>query len=221
VTPEFVGGIVAMAAVDALNPSTVVGCAYLLSTPQPTKRVAAFIAAIACVYYSMGAVVLIGLGERATDLTDAVHGGQGRRIVGAVIGCIMIALALRRWVHPTRPAPTRIASLRSMRPLAAFSLGATMTLVDLTTAAPYVAALGSIARCDAMTPAQLLVLAMYNVIYLTPTLVLVLAWFRFGSRGVARVELVRRRYSQLMADRRWSFVLASMGVVLIAYSVLS
>jgi cytochrome c biogenesis protein CcdA len=215
---DLLATVGAFAAVDALNVSTVIGCAYLLSTPTPLRKAMAFVAGILSVYYTLGAVVVVGFGDRANRVIDTMKTGAVRTTTQVVIGCVLILLAIRRWRpaphEAPRPRPTPAATIKG--PAAAFAFGATATLLDAPTAFPYAGALGSIARARLPVVAELLVLGLYNLIYLAPCILLIIGWARSGDRGIAFVERLRSRLSRFFAHRRWSIALGVAGGALIA-----
>jgi hypothetical protein len=63
--------------------------------------------------------------------------------------------------------------------------------------------------------------AQSNLIDLLPMMVLTAAWVRYGVRSVAVIERIKSRVSRFFADRRWSLVLALVGVCVVAWTVVT
>jgi cytochrome c biogenesis protein CcdA len=213
--------IVAIAMVDALNLSTIVSCAFLLNTPHPVRRTMSYIAGVFGTYYLIGTALLIGFGDRINHVVDQAQSKTVQTGVKLAIAFALISMAIHHWIRRTRartPRPPR--NLKSTHPATAFTFGVTMTLVDLTTAIPYIAALGSIARTRLHRVAELLLLLLYNLIYVVPAIALLLSWMKWGPQSVEAIERTRMKLSQRFADRRWAFIPALAGAALTLWATI-
>jgi cytochrome c biogenesis protein CcdA len=219
VTGGLWASVAAIAALDAVNPSPILACAYLLSTPKPLRRVSAFLAGAFLTRFTIGAVVLLVFGDRINDLLRTMRSGTVGTVLQIVIGCGLVGAGVFYWRKPRGPA----AAPRSKQPRAGsaartFIFGITLTAVDSLTAIPYVGGLSSIAGGKVATVAKLALLAMYNLIYIAPQVILVLVWRRSGERSIVAIGRARSRVSRVFADRRWAFVLGLAGLGLLAWS---
>jgi cytochrome c biogenesis protein CcdA len=214
--------VFAIALVDALNLSTIVSCAYLLHTPNPLRRTISYIVGVFSTYFSIGAALLIGFGDRINHVVDRAQSSSlnlGLKLAG---GFVLIALASRHWIQHSRavsPRPT--PSSKATSAPTAFTLGVTMTLIDLTTAVPYIAALGIIARVHMHRVPELLLLLAYNLIYLIPAVALLLSWIRWGPGSVEAIERTRVKLSLRLADRRWAVAPGIAGLALMLWAAAS
>jgi cytochrome c biogenesis protein CcdA len=207
--------VIAIALVDALNLSTIVSCAFLLNTPHPVRRTISYIAGVFGTYYLIGAALLIGFGDRINHVVDRSQSKTVQTGVKLGIAFVLISMALHHWIRRTRArTPRPLRNPKSTHPATAFTFGVTMTLFDLTTAIPYVAALGSIARTRLHRVAELLILLLYNLIYLIPALGLLLSWMRWGPQSVEVIERTRMKLSRRFSDRRWAFAPGIAGTAL-------
>jgi cytochrome c biogenesis protein CcdA len=213
--------VVAIAMVDALNLSTIMSCVFLLNTPHPVRRTVSYIAGVFGTYYLIGAALLIGFGDRINHVVDRAQSKTVQTGVKLGIAFVLISMAVHHWIRRTRartPRPPR--SLISTHPATAFTFGVTVTLIDLTTAIPYIAALGSIARTRLHRAAELLLLLLYNLIYLIPAFALLLSRMRWGPQGVEAIERTRMKLSRRFADRRWAFAPGLAGTALTLWATL-
>jgi Sap, sulfolipid-1-addressing protein len=103
----------ALDALDALNATAVFGCAYLPSTPKPLRKAVAYIAGILAVYYSLGAVLLVGFDFQANRVIDAMRSGGVRAATQVAIGCGLLVIAFRRWRRAPGALPCVDHRLRS------------------------------------------------------------------------------------------------------------
>jgi cytochrome c biogenesis protein CcdA len=216
--------IVAIAMVDALNLSTIVSCAFLLNTPHPVRRTISYIAGVFMTYYLIGAALLIGFGDRINRVVDRAQSNSVQNSVKLVVAFALVAMAIHHWIRRTRArsrSQKPLRSLNSTHPATAFTFGVTMTVIDLTTAIPYVAALGSIASTRLHRVAELGLLLVYNVIYLIPAIALLLSRIRWGPQSVEAIERTRMKLSVRFSDRRWAFVPGVAGIVLTLWAAVT
>ena len=105
-------------------------------------------------------------------------------------GAALVALAAALWV--LRAAVRRRLASGGLRPgRSALLLGAGIMAVELPTALPYVAALAAVIGSGRGLPAQLLLLLLYNGVFVAPLAGIVLVRWLAGARG-ARLAAVAR-----------------------------
>jgi cytochrome c biogenesis protein CcdA len=216
-TWTLVLGILGFAAVDSLNPSTIVACAYILSTPRPLRRALAYAGGVFTTYLSIGTIMVFGFGHRANEIIDRLRSGTPRAILFVGIGALCIAVSIRHWRKRPRREKQALRGPRRGSLLGTFGLGATMTLIDAPTAFPYVGALGVIARTQASAPVEFVILVLYNVIFISPALVMISSWRLSGDAGISVIEGLRTRLSNLFADRRWAIPFAGVGLAFLIW----
>lgn len=186
--------IIPIALLDSLNPVTIAVHVYLLGTPEPRTRTLTFIAGIFLAYFGGGLILSLGLNSILAyfaNLPDAVwHSAQ------AVIALALFGFAVYLWRgtndggEPNKPA--------SLHPTGTFWLGFAVTLSDLPTAIPYIAALERILQAKLSLGWLLGAVAFYNLIYILPLLILLGLYFVLGTRGVATLQAIN------VFIRKWS-----------------
>jgi cytochrome c biogenesis protein CcdA len=221
-TARFVLSIVAIALTDALNPTPVFACAYLLSTPKPVARVIAFISGVFTIRLLLGAALVIGFGSRINDVTKKLSSGTLGTWLQIGVGCLLVAGAICLWRKP----PGKVSKRTQKGPRAtgvgaAFSFGFTLTLIESPTDIPYIGALSSIARIQTSTLSEIALLILFNVLYLIPMLCLLGVWLRFGQRSIDAIDRFRSKLSRVFSDRRWAVVLGVLGIGLVIWSAMS
>lgn len=194
--PALLGVLTALALADSLNPFTVASQAYLLGTPRPMRRSLAFLAGTYAAYFAGGVLLLEGwsvLMGRVLPLVPAWGYAAGEVALGAALA----GFAAWSWRRARGGSP--------VTPPASLGVGATLafaaasTAADLSSALPYFAAVSRIAAEVPGWGARLGLLAWYNLLYVSPLLLLCAA--RAGL-GPARSE---RFFGRARAAVDWAF----------------
>jgi hypothetical protein len=169
--------VLGIALVDGLNPSTIAPALLLAVRRNGVLLVALFTLGVFLPSLGAGALVVLGPGRWLLDLLPEV-GAHTKHLLEIGAGVALAALAAVLWIHRGR-----VASGMSREPpggaAGAFGLGAGIILAELPTAFPYFAALAAIAGSSASLPAQLELVALFNVAFVLPLLVIL------GVRGLA------------------------------------
>jgi cytochrome c biogenesis protein CcdA len=174
-------GVVALGIADSINPVTILVALYLASTSDPARRLAAFVAGVFAVYFLGGLLIMLGPGELVADALDNVKiPGEDAAALAAGVALIVVAVALWRG---RRRLPGAQLPEAFTKPGSAFVLGAVVTGLDLPTAFPYFGAIGLIVAADVPIVAQLLLLAVFNVLYILPLALILCARIVLGSRA--------------------------------------
>jgi cytochrome c biogenesis protein CcdA len=93
-----------------------------------------------------------------------------------VLGAVMLAYALLAPNRQRKHSPARPPSLpTATRPMAVFALGMAVTVLELPTALPHLAAVGALTRADLAVTEWLPLLVLYNLIFVLPPLALLAA----------------------------------------------
>lgn len=172
--------VASLALADAINPVTILVGAYLASRPDPRPRLAGFVLGVFGVYLVGGLLLLLGPGEL---LHVALHGrhGRGVHIASLVLGLMAIAVAALIWARRSTWGRARLPE-RAFQPGSALALGALVTAIDLPTAFPYFAAIGVTANSGASLTGQVLLLVLFNALYVLPLALMLLAHLVLGAR---------------------------------------
>jgi cytochrome c biogenesis protein CcdA len=174
-------GIAALGVADSINPVTILVALYLGSAADPARRLAGFVAGVFAVYLLGGLALVLGPGEL---LAGAVHGVAipGADIAALIGGVALIAAALALWRGRARARGVQLPRAFT-QPGPAFLLGAAVTALDLPTAFPYFGAIAVIVAADAPFVGQLLLLGMFNALYVLPLVLILFARIVLGSRA--------------------------------------
>ncbi|HEY0504288.1 MAG TPA: GAP family protein [Lysobacter sp.] len=202
--------VLGLAVIDAVNPSALAVALWWLARPGATPRLLAYIAGIFVAYLSMGIALMLGAGAFVRRFGDALD----HPVVLALQLAIGLALFGYAVFAPKASAATdaqrepRVAGLLGMA-----LLGATITLVELTTALPYFAAI-ALMTAERMAAAQWLpLLVVYNVVFVLPPLLLVGLNALFGRQLQGRFARWRVRL-QAGAREAGLWVMAMAGIAL-------
>jgi len=197
---------------DSINPVTILVAAYLGVGADPRPRLAGFAAGVFGIYLLGGLVLLFGPGEL---LHTALRGPKGRGfdvatlVVGGIVIVAAVVLWLRRasWAHPELPA-------RMLRPGSALALGAVVTAIDLPTAFPYFAAIAAIVSAGVSRAEEIILLVVFNALYVLPLVLLLVAQIVLGARFELTIIRVRSLLDRIGATVLVGLTLA-VGVVLV------
>lgn len=161
--------VAAIAVVDSLNPTAITILLLLLSTPKPETRSTAFILGVFVGNFAAGAAVTVGLSTFLGSWLRQFHGFQEGALL--IVGVLLIAagIFLPRFMEPRR--------LRQvpLHPWQGFLMGTAEMALELPTALPYLAAIGMISREPLSVLEIVVILLMYNVIFVFPLLALLAA----------------------------------------------
>lgn len=155
---------------DSINPSTVVPALWLAAAAS-AGRLVSFIFGVFAVYLAGGLVILFGPGRLIMNTLHHTH-GPFEHGVEAAAGLAALAFAVFLWRSRTsrevqmspRVCPTRAS---------AFALGAGIMAIELPTAFMYFGAISAILAVHPTAPLEILLLTMYNALFVAPIVALV------------------------------------------------
>jgi len=186
VTTALLAGIAGLAAIDSLNPATLVAVTLILlgSRSRPATEALSFVLGAFGSVLTVGLVIYLGADAAAATLDDALT--WLRRAAFGLAALVLLVSALRA----LRPRRRRAVGLPAwFNPFTAVGLGGLMTGADLPNAFPYFIAIERLVNADTPTGVAVLVLAGYAVIYCLPCLLLLAA----GLSNAAPVQRLLRR----------------------------
>jgi len=158
------------------------------------------------VMFAGGAIVALGPGQALLALVPHPH-PTARYIIEVVVGVAMLAGAGVLWYKRARLAQRELPTPSAGGKSSAL-LGLTIGVVELPTAFPYFAAIAAIVGSGYSVGHQLIYLAIYNVCFLLPML-LILATLAFaGDR--AGTMLARGRD---LLQKYWPMLLAGLALL--------
>lgn len=171
---SIIGPILILSLLDMLNPSAIAVTIYLLLTsPRYSTGVLSYATGMFTTYFGCGLVLMLGLGSVGQALESPVaYAIQG------VLGAVLFGYS---WIMPgTREGESSVRTPRSLTPAALFALGTTVTLVEMITAVPYLGAIALMTRAELTATQWLPILLLYNVLFVTPPVALMVAYIATG-----------------------------------------
>jgi cytochrome c biogenesis protein CcdA len=193
--------VTGIALADSVNPATIGPGVVLAMSEHPSRRVLEFTTGAFIVNVAGGALLVLGPGQWLLSvLPSPSH--HVRHVAELAVGAVLIAGAAAVWLIRHRLAERDLPGTRA-QPGKALTAGATLMLLELPTAFPYFAAIAAIVGLDTSLWVELLLVCLFNVIFLAPLLVIAIV-VRFSS-GV-RTTVIEPVASWLQL--RWPVMLA-------------
>ncbi|NJK51759.1 MAG: hypothetical protein HC936_01355 [Leptolyngbyaceae cyanobacterium SU_3_3] len=214
---SLLGYLVAIAAVDSLNPTATALQVYLLTTPKPVGRSISFITGIFVAYWTVGLLATLGL-ARFIQWVFETH-SEWMSLIQCILG---MALLYVGWIlnssskayQPLKNKPN------SLQPIHTFFLGMSVTLLEAPTAFPYIAAIERIAQAKLSLSDLAELLSLYNLVFVMPLIGLLGIYVTFQSRSTELLQRINQ------AITKWSpkilrVLLLVTGSVLLASGIMS
>ncbi|MBD1874961.1 GAP family protein [Nodosilinea sp. FACHB-131] len=209
--PSLLAYLVAIAALDSLNPTTTAVQMYLLSTPKPVPRSVSFITGVFITYWTAGLVVAFGASRLTINLPNLppllIYTLQ--LVIGVVL--LIVGWNLNRFSadpqEAKRPAQLTIAQT--------FLFGSAATLWDFPTALPYLAAIERIVRSQVDLFTTISILAIYNAIFVFPLIALLGLYICLGDHSANLIQATNRSV-QKWGHKILRVLLIGLGILLIA-----
>ncbi|MGH2896902.1 MAG: GAP family protein [Solirubrobacteraceae bacterium] len=189
--------VAALGVADSINPVTILVAMYLGSGPDPARRLGGFISGVFTAYLIGGLALMLGPAEL---LRGGLAGVEipGMDAAALVAGVGLMAVAVAVWTRRNRLARVRLPDGLA-RPRSALALGALVTVLDLPTAFPYFGAIAVIVNGDMPMVAQLILLGLFNALYVLPLALVLVAHLAFGARSHALLARVRAAVARIAA----------------------
>ena len=204
---RLIGLAVSIGLADSLNPSTIVPALYLATGEHPRERVIQFTVGVFAVYFIGGAAIALGPGELLLSLVP--HPSHTTRYVLEVVaGAAIVIAGVLLWFHRTRLGEREPPDI-SGGGRGTWLLGATITIVELPTAFPYFAAIVAILGEDLSAPPEILLLLLFNVMYVLPIIVIAVVAVVLGERAEGPLLKIRAFVTRWSP---WLLVVLSVGV---------
>jgi hypothetical protein len=182
--------VLGIALVDGLNPSTIAPALVLAVKRRGVLLVSLFTLGVFGPSLAAGVLVVAGPGQALIDLIP--HVGQlAKHLLEIAAAIVLAALAWILWIHRRRVAGGMSRDLPGGA-LGAAGLGAGIILAELPTAFPYFAALAAIVGSSTGLIGQLELVALFNVAFVVPLLVILGVRAVAGPRSEAVLDLTRR-----------------------------
>lgn len=182
----LLGYLVAIAAIDSLNPTATALQVYLLTTPKPVVRSIAFITGIFLAYWMFGLFATLGL-ARFIQWVLATH-REWVSIIQFILGMALLYTGCTlnsssNSNHSLKQEPSLL------QPIKTFLLGMSVTLLEAPTAFPYLAAIERVAHAKLSLLELAGFLGIYNLVFVMPLIGLLGIHVAFQKRSA---ELLKR-----------------------------
>jgi hypothetical protein len=203
-------------------PYGMIGVVSSLATPRPIWTASAFIAGIFLPHFLFGLLLAIGVDtaiEQGTAWLQETWRDRDLLLVllQLAIGVVMVLFGYRLSHTEPNPPPGDASNIQ-MSPLRAFSVSAGFTTVKLPGGLLYFAAIDQILRADPPVSAITKSLLFYNLVYLFPLIMIVLARQSLGVR-VDRLLAGVSDFFDKWGKRLVFFGMLVLGVILVADAV--
>lgn len=205
----------------SIIPLAIVVLVILLGGPSPLIRSAALLSGIFVAYLACGVLILFGL-QSVFDAvnTYALKVWQDPNteelifqiLIGLVLGALGLRMALKREEKAGKEAPAAMTAGQ------AFLAGAGMTIVGLPGAVPYLAAIDLILRSDLTAAEEVIVLLVYNVVFISPLVAIAAVSLALGDRSKRLLDAIRD-FFDTWGTRIIVILMILLGAVLVADGV--
>jgi cytochrome c biogenesis protein CcdA len=213
--------LVAVAALDSLNPTAISLQIYLLSTPKPIDRSIAFILGVFLTYWAAGLFAILGLRTLVVSMISNANVSFPDPYVYTIQLLIGLALLIAGVSFKSSPQANRGESPQKLTLGRTFLLGMAVTLFDFPTALPYLAAIEQIARAKLDLFSIMGVLGVYNLVFVFPQIMLLAIYLLFHQQSTALLHRINRSIA-IWSPKILRTLLIGLGILLsldsIAYS---
>lgn len=203
---RLLGIVVSIGLADSMNPSTIAPGLYLALGERARSGLIQFTLGVVAVNFVGGAVIALGPGQAILHLLPHPH-ATARYILETIAGVVLLISAAVVWAR-RRSLRRRELPSPSADGNSAFLLGVTISAVELPTAFPYFAAIAAIVGSGLGTLRQLIALALYNVAFVLPLIVMIVV-VEFADDKAKRIIESARDWLQ----RHWPTLVAVLALV--------
>ncbi len=171
--------VAGLAIVDSTNFSLILGTIYLVvSNSRPMSRVLAFVGVFFTIYVVAGG--LLAFGARSLELDETV--------IDYIQLGVGVALLLYGLIAPREKKNRDFGSNGKTSVIGAIGLGLTASAVEVATALPYFGAIAIVTKAELPVPAVGLILVAYNLIAISPCLLVALIYSRSKTKFKAKID---------------------------------
>jgi cytochrome c biogenesis protein CcdA len=210
--------LVAVAALDSLNPTAIALQVYLLSTPKPIARSITFILGVFLTYWTVGLFAILGLRTLVMSVISNANASLPEPHVYTIQFLIGLALLIAGFSFESSPEADRGKRPKKLTLGRTFLLGMAVTLFDFPTALPYLAAIEQIARAKLDLFGIMGVLGMYNLVFVFPQIMLLGIYVLFHQQSAALLHRINRSIA-IWVPKILRTLLLVLGTLLILDSI--
>jgi hypothetical protein len=187
-----VAGVLFLALVDSINPSAIAVTLSLLSVARSRVLVqaAVYIGAIFITYLLFGAMMVLGIEWLLPSFGRFLNSRAGF-LAQCLVGLALLVYALT--ASTDRPFSQVVAPPSASTYAALVMLGVTVTVMELPTAVPYLAAIALISEAELPVREWAPLLVVYNVIFVLPPIALLVGHLVLQKRLAGAYVTLRQR----------------------------
>lgn len=200
------GIVISIGLADSMNPSTIAPGLYLAVGERARSSLIQFTLAVFAVNFVGGTVIALGPGQVILHLVPHPH-ATARYILETIAGAVMLIAAAVLWFKRKSLRQRQLPS-PSSGGKSAIMLGLTISAVELPTAFPYFAAIAAIIGSGLGAASQLIALAVYNVAFVLPLIVMIIV---LGIAGDGAKAIIERARDWL--QKHWPTLVAVLALV--------
>jgi cytochrome c biogenesis protein CcdA len=203
---RLIGLALSIGLADSMNPSTIAPGLYLAMGERARSGLIQFTIGVFAVNFLGGAVIALGPGEALLALVPKPS-ATTRYIIETIAGVVVLVAAAVLWRRRRSLARRELPS-PSPDGKSALWLGITIGAIELPTAFPYYAVIAAVVGSGFGPLRQLIVLALYNVAFVLPLLLMIAILIAAPHRAAAILTRARE-----WLQRRWPALLAGLALI--------
>lgn len=202
--------VAAIALPDSINPSLILTDLFLAAGPHPVRRTITFALAVFVVTTVGGVLIMLGLVELVRSLLPRLSSDVKYALITAG-GVSLVLGGAGIWLKREALTRRRSSSTKQSgrQDGSAALMGSGIAGVELLTAFPYFATITIIVGSSASGPGKLVLLGIYNVVYILPLIAISIVCLAMGPRAS---EFLNRIRDSVLT--RWPIIVAPLAVVL-------
>jgi cytochrome c biogenesis protein CcdA len=206
---ELLPNLAPLLIVDLLNPVLFALLVLAAGTNKPYANSVSLLAGHTFAYFTSGIVIALGLNRITDRLNNPLPVDF---VIGLLIGllCLWAALASRDGKASEERSPER-----ELTPAYCFGYGAVVNFLGVPFALPYFAAVDQILKANLSVETSVLVVAIYNITYALPFLLVPIAVAILGERSKPILERINNALISLV-DKLMPIMLFLIGAALTA-----
>jgi len=205
--------VIGIGLLDSANPATLVPALYLAAGPSGVKSLAGFLVGFATANMALGVLLALGPGE-AIKRHIPHTGDHTKHVIELAAGGFLLFVAAALWWQRHRVSHHVAAGTKHLDRNSVL-LGAGIAVVEIPTAVPYFAAIAVVVGSGQPAANEVLLLAVFNLCFLLPVIVLLGLRMLAGERSRAWLFRLRARIDAWLATLAPALV-AIVGLVLVA-----
>lgn len=188
----LLGVVVSVGFADSVNPSTIGPGLYLASYVDGVRSLGGFILGVFTVSAAGGVALVFGAGSLVRAHHPTAH---TEHLVELAAGIALAAVAVGVWLLRARVSAHVIRAETKAR-RASFLVGAGIMAVEFPTALPYFAVIATVSGSGRPLVTQIMLLMLFNFVFVAPLLAILIVRSLAGQRGVAWLACQRSRFER-------------------------